>query len=120
MFGFGEEYTKGKYDEAVEEEQDIKKSPRPAEGVVMKNNPDWLDQALGILPEDREWYDMRLANAHKRVEKLYGKSEKEATALNEEYEDLLSRVSRGIESARALAVFEKEKLGMHKDDEDKK
>ena len=111
MFGFGEKYTREKYDEAAEEEQDIKKSPRPEEG---------FEQTIGLLPTDREWYDMRLASAHKRIEKLYGKSEKEARALNEEYDDLLSRVSRGIESARALANFEKEKLGMHKDDEEKK
>lgn len=50
--------------------------------------------------------------ARKRVGKMYAKGKTEAAALHKEYGRLLAEAQ---EAVKAVADFEREKLGMHKD-----
>lgn len=64
----------------------------------------------------QEVYDSlaeRAVEASKRLEKLHGKGQVEGIALNEEYDRLLAKA---MEATKALEDFEKEKLGMSKED----
>lgn len=104
MLGFGENYTREKFDEANEF--------AVREDKAYRN----IGSLNGLLPNERQRiYDGLFDDsikADKRVKELYGKSEKEATALNEEYDRLQKRAQEAI---LAIANFETEKLGMHKE-----
>ena len=54
------------------------------------------------------------AESEKKVNKLYARSQQEATEINQEYEELKSRARQTLS---ALAEFEHNKLGMHNDTE---
>lgn len=54
-------------------------------------------------------FSKRSNEARQRVEKLYGKGQAEAIALNKEYDGLIARAQ---EATKAVEDFEKEKLGM--------
>ena len=74
---------------------------------------------IGIGKEDAQIiYDElwnKSAKTYERVEKLYAKGQAEATALNEEYDRLRIQAQEAI---KAIADFEREKLGMHEENPD--
>jgi len=102
MFGFGETYTREKFDEAKKEEDVIKKT-HEREGS--STDSDSMEVWSELFYRDAR-------EAHARVQKLYGKGEKEARALNEEYDRLQERAK---EAVKAVTDFEKEKLEMHQE-----
>lgn len=104
IFG-GEKYSKEGYEEAKKQEDSdyefIKKDSLAGWG---------LSEEAKQRIYDKIWVDA--GSARDRMRNLRGKGQVEATALNEEYDLLLDRASEAI---KAVADFEREKLGMHKE-----
>jgi len=111
-----EEYTKEKFDEAKKDADSAQKE------VYQREHPEGYIPGPGFydVEETRRFNDLlkqKEDEAHKRVEKLYGQSEKEARVMNEEYDRLLARAT---DEVFALAVFEGEKLGIHHEENPRK
>ena len=104
----GEEYSKKRFDEAKEILDVVKTEAEIRRTYGMR----------GVSAEEKQRiYDEIWSNeseARERVEKLYGKGHAEARALNEEYDRLRTRAQEAI---KAIADFEREKLGMHEEKE---
>jgi hypothetical protein len=108
MLGFGEKYTREKFDEAKKDADSKDDAYIYAGSLAGGGGGNGFTSG-----EKQKMYDELSENAteaHKRVQELYGKSEKEAHAMNEEYDHL---VKRAQEAQWDVKMFEREKLGMH-------
>jgi hypothetical protein len=99
MFGFGEKYSKEGFEEAKKE-------------AIHARDTYWY---IGGGRPQRTYDELiqRHLKAQKRLEAIYAKGQKEATALNEEYDHLQLTAQKAIQ---AVADFERDKLGV-KDEE---
>ena len=98
-----EKYSRKEFDEAKETSDSALKSAETRGTHGMKNMGAGVRQRI---------YNELWDTAHKaqwRVEKLYAKGQAEATDLNEEYDCLRTKAQEAI---KAIADFEREKLGM--------
>jgi len=103
----GEKYSKEAYEKAEKLADSAEKSARfRGTSGMEKMGPD-ARQAI----YDELWKDAE--KAKRRVEKLYSKGQAEGIALNEEYDRLRTQAQEAI---KALADFEREKLGMREDE----
>ena len=111
-----EENTRERYDEAKENADSIKKELNSLPPII-KRAEESKDPFIDAdeLRSFEHFLKRQSDEAHKRVTELYGKSEEEALALNEEYNRLSLLAVRAM---RALETFEKEKLGMHQENSD--
>jgi len=103
------DYSRAKYDEA-------NRDACMAEQILIKSTKKLIGRVKAGDEEIKRYYDSLLLQAsHLRaeVEKLYGKSQIEANAINEKYDQLQYNV---IDAVDALAKFERKKLGMDKED----
>lgn len=102
----GEKYSKEGYEEAREDAESADKHAEKFRGVfyIDKRDPfKFVEVPTGARARK---------SAKERLEKLFASGQKEALVLNEEYDRLLVRVQ---EAVKAVADFEREKLGMHKE-----
>ena len=107
--GKGEEYSRKEYD-AVESDLRI------AENAVDYIN---TSKILSELNDEarrgvRRHLLRKVSDAKTKIEKLYGKGYSEAVGLNAKYDRLRIELQ---EAKDALAKFERENLGMHKEGE---
>jgi len=103
----GEKYSKEGYEEAK------KKSDSALETARFRGTITGMGKEAKQRIYDELWSES--AKAQERVEKLYAKGQAEATALNEEYDRLRIQAQEAI---KAIADFEREKLGMHEENSD--
>ena len=103
----GEKYSKKGYEEAK------KKSDSAYETARFRGTITRMGEEATQRIYDELW--SKSTEAQKRVEKLYAKGRAEATALNEEYDRLRIQAQEAI---KAIADFEREKLGMHEENPD--
>ncbi|OHB20925.1 MAG: hypothetical protein A2939_05525 [Parcubacteria group bacterium RIFCSPLOWO2_01_FULL_48_18] len=101
----GEKYSKEVYEEAEEEARGAERSYQDR-GTITGMSREAAQRIYDGLWENA-------AKARSRVERLYAKGQAEAIALNEQYERLRTQAQEAI---KALADFEREKLGMHKEE----
>lgn len=101
LFG-GEKHTRGTYLEAEEKARGTQETAQS-------------ELASGDSAVIYAYLRNRAIRSKARVEKLYGKGQIEAIALNEEYDRLQAKVREALE---ALGEFEKDKLGMKESVED--
>jgi len=101
-----ENYSKEAFEKASFEAEEAKEKEKKDEAYYEANK-----ERLDI------YYVHRSAPAIKRLKKMNEAGEKEAYALNEQYNDLYRKAKEAIKS---LSDFERDKLGMHEDLEKEK
>ncbi len=102
----GEQYSREAYDEAQE------KAISEEKAALYRGTITGMTSREAQRIYNELW--SASAQAQERVEKLYGKSQQEATELNGEYERLRAKAR---EALQAVADFEHEKLGIASQEE---
>jgi hypothetical protein len=107
LFEKKEEYSREKYDK-LKNDADVAYNAARFKGTVKKRMSE--EERQNIYDTIWRYSD----EADKKLKKFYEKGKEEAIALNEEYDRLVVKAQEAME---AVANFEKEKLGMHKENE---
>lgn len=95
MFQKQQEYSRGAYDQAIGETDSLSRA--------------FMSPGTGENSEYGEAIAARFRKAQEKLSTLQNQGEKEARALNEEYDNLRAKAE---EALAALGSFEKNKLGM--------
>jgi hypothetical protein len=106
LFDKKEEYSREKYDQ-LKNNADVAYNAARFRGTIKKRMSE--EERQNIYDTIWRYSD----DADKKLKKFYEKGKEEAIALNEEYDRLVVEAREAIE---AVANFEKENLGMHKED----
>ena len=118
MLGFGEKYSREGYDETQEKERLAKKEAEEHPGkfkpILPISGIKWDNRERTQYTYRQSRHENRHERAVQRLEQLKEIAHGEAVALEKEHERLTATI---MEAQRALADFERDKLGM-KDKED--